>query len=195
MSPVHFWFFVHCRQRSPSRQPRPKTANELFRHPFFFIAKHSGPFALVVPECFFDEHASFDRLRDLGSTPYYIFPYFAKLLFKYTELPPAERRTQTFGMYYSSRETAWFVPAGSADEKLIKPHPVLRLHWRWEDVLEMMMRSPKEPSPKDLKSHPKWCKNPPPGYGQDPRIVAYLDCFGNVAYEWTRRRGRVEPTG
>lgn len=181
VSPVHFWFFVACHltAATPSRSPRPRTPNDLFRHPLFFVESYNGPFVLVVPEYFLNERAVFDGLQDPKSTAYYIFPYFARWLIKYTEIPIAQR-TETFGTYYLSHERIWYLLAGSKDvTHLIEPHRVLRRHWRWREVLEIVWSLDSEKPEKGPR--PRWWQKPPLEYRENEQIAAYLDSFGEMA--------------
>lgn len=157
----------------------------MFRHPIFFMDNYKGSPPLVVPEYFFNVGARFDGLRDPDTASYYIFPFFAQRLFEYVAMPRNERTT-SFTAYYTVRENAWFVPAGSDTRRLIKPHTTLRKYWRWEDVLEMLW-SRQEAE----QGCPRWCQLAPRGYHDNPKITAYLDCFGMVAEIWrTERQGR-----
>lgn len=186
VSPVHFWFFVSCYMVYPNRPLYPETPDTLFRHPLFFIKNHAEHHQLVVPEYFFDDNASFGGLTNLDSTSYYIFPFFGKKLFEYVVTQPKK----SFAAYYFSCEFPWFVPRGSdATSKFIKPHPTVRRHWRWEEVLEMLW-SQKE----SLEGRrPKWRQSPPDGYGNDLRINNYLNHFAKVAEAWVRRRRGSTP--
>lgn len=186
MSPVHFWFFLSCHPNPPLRvPPPPETPNDMFRHPIFFMGNYKGSPPLVVPEYFFSVDARFDGLRDPDTASYYIFPFFAQRLFEYVATPRNERTT-SFTAYYTVRENAWFVPAGSDTSRLIKPHKTLRKYWRWEDVLEMLWSRQGAG-----QKRPRWCQLAPRGYHDNPKINAYLDCFGTVAEIWrTERQGR-----
>lgn len=158
----------------------------MFRHPLFFIKDHTGALPLVVPEYFFNDGASFDGLTDPGTTSYYIFPYFAQKLFEYV-MGSHTRRDTSFAAYYASREVAWFAPVGVDMSQFIIPHPTLRRHWRWEDVLEIL-HSREGPG----KGRPRWCQSAPPGYHEIPQIKDYLDCFVGMAEAWVIEH-RVEP--
>lgn len=160
----------------------------MFRHPLFFVARYQGPIPLVVPEYFFNNDASFDGLAGPGTTSYYIFPYFAQKLFEYVAIPRSQRDA-SFTAYYVSRENAWFVPRDLVDaSRFINPHPTLRRHWRWEEVLEMLWS-------RKGSGHgrcPRWCSLATGGYHKKPQINAYLDRFAEVAEAWEIER-QAEP--
>ena len=170
---------------SPDRPLYPKTLDTLFRHPLFFIESHTDHHhPLVVPEYFFDCDASFEGLTDFCSTPYYIFPFFGKKLFEYVTTPHSQANP-AFATYYFSCELPWFIPMDSVcTSKFIGPHPTVRRHWRWEEVLEMLC------SQKELTGgpHPNWWRPAPPGYVNDARINAYLNHFAKMAKVWARRQ-------
>jgi len=180
ISSVHFWFFMHCCMNHPSRPLRPESTNNLFRHPLFFVANYGGPPPLVVPGYFLNNNANFDGLGDPSSALYYVFPNFAQVLFEYV----AEHRIRTqshigsFADWYAGRQTAWVVPPGSTEAGwLINPHPVLKRHWRWEEVLRMLWSWRKRGGGEQFRhGWPFSC-----GQGQNGQVEDYLECFARMA--------------
>lgn len=181
---MHFWYFNSCqRQNRPYRPISPTSTNDLFFHPLFLTSKHKGPLLWVVPEYFLGDCATFDGLTNPGSTPYYVFPYFSQRLFEYVTESAAGSFTGSFLTYYSTHEAAWFIPAGIDASGLIDPpHPLLKRHWRWEEVLTMLHKS-KHPG---KGPRPRVCRNPPHDYHRNPQIVAYFESFARMATAWVR---------
>ena len=173
-----------CRRRTPLRPLHPKTTDNLFRHPLFLVTEPAGPFSLVVPEYFFQDHTDFDGLGDLNSVSCYVFPYFGQRLIEYVKRPPAERYG-SFSSYYAARQNAWFAPSMV---HFTKPHSVLRRNWRWEEVLEMIWSWKRSGN----ACKPRGAQSAPPGYLENPQIAAYLDCFAEVAGSWVERW--IEPS-
>ena len=182
VSPLHFWFFVSCIYVGPPHRPiSPLLPDELFRHPLFLMPTYSGPPPLVVPEYFLKHNAVFDGLNDLGSTSYYLFPYFAQRLFEYVDEPATRPYPESFIDHYLGREVPWFIPAGTDVARLPfnAPHELLRLRWRWEEVLTDMYnwrQVGKGPQPYVCRLATK-CSD-------DRRIVAYFTCFARMAKIW-----------
>ncbi|KAF9648694.1 hypothetical protein BDM02DRAFT_3260876 [Thelephora ganbajun] len=188
VSPVHFWFFMSCRQKPPSRPLVPKTCDDLFRHPLLRIAGYTGPASFVVPEYFTRDDAEFDGLTDLKSTSYYIFPHFGQKLFEYAN---QETFLGSFTAFYITHEAAWFVTAGSDDiRRFIVPHPALKRHWRWAEVLQMLDSS----KDSGKGGRPPWCRLAPPRYHEAEQIARYLDIFGMMAKQWVEL-GQIRLSG
>jgi len=187
VSPVHFWFFMVC-LRTPIERPHFRTSTySLFRHPLFFVADYTGPLPLVVPEYFFRGDATFDGLGDPMAASYCIFPYFGQRLFEYAESSATQPSAGMFATFYTARETVWRVPAGSAVEGTFNnPHPVLKRHWRWEEVLEMLWASRMPGNGNGLR--PRRCQSAPSRYHEDGQVMAYLECFAQMARDWMERR-------
>ena len=181
MSPVHFWFFMTCQQPTLPRPISP-SPSELFRHPLFLTPRCRGPRApFIVPEYFFRDDAVFNGLENSETSGYYVFPSFAWWLFDYVSDPATRLGVGSFITYYSSREAARFIPAGTDVDRLIDPpHSLLKTNWRWEEVLAMLFESRKtvgvSPQPRTSRMAS--------GYSEDKRIIAYFERFAQMAWIW-----------
>lgn len=149
------------------------------------MPSYSGPTApFVVPEYFFRDNAAFDAPGDLKTCAYYLFPSFGKLLFDYVADPMTQLGVGSFITYYAARQDPWFIPAGTNVDGLIdRPHQILKVNWRWEEVLAMLH----EPQ-QDLVvvGRSRKSRSPPRGYAQHRHILAYFDSFARMAKIWIR---------
>jgi len=187
VSPIHFWFFVKCECSFPERPYFPTSTYQLFRHPLFFIADYREPPPLVVPEYFFRPGTIFDKIADATAASYCVFPYFGQRLFEYAELCATQPGIGTFTTFYAAREAIWFVPAGSTINGTFRDiHPMIRRHWRWEEVLEIFWgyRMPG----KGNVQRPRWCQPAPPHYHENGLVSEYLESFARMATVWMKRR-------
>lgn len=188
VSPVHFWFFMSCVKRNlPLRPISPNSPDDLFRHPLFLMSKYTAkdPFLLVVPEYFLRPGATFDGTWDPRAVSYYVFPYFAQRLFEYVVESATGSFTGPFIDYYIVRETAWLIPTGiDAAGFVDTPHPVLRRHWRWEEVLAMLYKSPRDPK---KGRRPRVCQDAPFEYKHNQQIRVYFESFARMAAVWKPR--------
>ena len=185
ISPVHFWFFTFCRRRAFTIQPTsPHPSNTFFPHPLYLIRYKDREPPLVVPQYFFEQDARFDRLDGQRTSPCFIFPCFARRLFEYARKSAgAEPVTESFIRYYSTREEAFFIQAGVDVDHIIEPpHQILKRHWRWEEVLEMLRGYQ---GPRGPKHRIYW--DAPRGYNQNRGMADYFDRFAEMAIDWWRR--------
>jgi len=167
---------------NPPRPISPNHPEELFNHPLFLIPRCRGPAVpFVVPEYFFRDDATFDGLKNLETSAYYMFPSFGRVLFDYLADPATPLGVGSFIGYYSAREAAWFIPVGTAVDRFVEsPHPILKRGWRWEEVMGMLFN----PQQTGVVRRPKISRNAPRGYNKDERIIAYFERFARMARIW-----------
>ena len=175
---------MSCRRHGvPLRPISPSRTDELFCHPLF-LTQYAGPTApLVVPEYFFSDDVAFDEWADVEDPAYYLFPSFGQVLFDYVSDPATQLGDRPFINYYLAHQVAWFIPAGADVKRLVEyPDSILKLCWRWEEVLAMLFN----PQRAERVRRPKIAQSPPQGYSQDERIVAYFERFARMAGIWKR---------
>ena len=178
ISPVHFWYFIHCGLEPPPRPHFTSSPDDFFRHPLFLISDRDYRASLVVPEYFFNPAATFDGFTDSRSTSYYIFPNLACKLFYGTS-----DQLLRFADYYLAFGSLWLVKGGQRGGKypFVWPDPVLKRHWRWREVLQMF-RGFKDAY---MTGKPGWCdRAPDPSDDVYERIKAYLNNFAMMVKAW-----------
>ena len=196
VSPVHFWFFVHCEYQDPIiRRPLvPASPDDMFRHPLYYINAFHHHSTLVVPEYSLEDSAVFGELTDRSSTAFYVLPNFAHHLFKYIETV-TDPQSPTFSKFYSELQpTYWVVEKGTENARNLTVAVNLyqqpfKFHWRWADVLERMLQDVE--TCKLRHRMPSWCSRVPDD--KTPGIAGYVDSFGRIAVEWSRTRSRPVP--
>jgi hypothetical protein len=160
----------------------PNSTDDLFRHPLFFINDLGKDRAtLVVPILFLKNSVNFHEFTDLASTSYYILPNLAQYLFAYAEEPT--NHVVPFSEYYYRHQKLWMIEERSENSfKLIRPHPDLRIYWRWMEVLWMLwdLRT----TPKRANRLPWFTLGPTLPCAEISEIAMYLDGFGEMAKEW-----------
>jgi hypothetical protein len=172
------------------------STEHFFPHPIYHL-KGRSPGTLIVPDYFFKAGATFDRFgdpdekkeeRDHGgeSTSYYAFPNFALLLFRYAKgrVEGGIKENMRLTQYLKREGQKCYVKLGIPDKGEIKPppHPLLKRHWRWNDVLWAlwMWRHKLERPPDRFTKEVDYCSN-------SEAIVDYIDSFGTLGEKWFRK--------
>lgn len=179
ISPAHFWFFAHCGKNPPPRPLRPSSLNDIFRHPIYLTADDKLHASLVVPEDFLTASARPDGSMNKTC---YILPNFAQRLFEYAK-EAAHLNVGPFSERYPPIKRLWLFKSEPKD-KLLNLHLILRRHWRWVEVLEMLWGLKES---RERSRCPPWCDIVNTNRltdGTERKICEYLDIFGDMAKEW-----------
>lgn len=193
ISPTHFWFYihVHCNPVELKRRKFPGRLEEFFCHPIY-VPNFPLSGSLVVPEYHFGADASFEGLQDVRTSSCYIFPNVGYWLFDYIKKGVYPKLL--FSQFFAANQRTWFAAANSEGVNRLprRHHAVLKLNWRWIEVLEVLWREGGECIAE--KGTPRgFIKTPVTDARKNEDISKYLDtlaCFGKYYYDSYRRGDR-----
>ena len=185
VSPVHFWFYCFTLNINLHRARTPDDPlNKFFWHPIISVCGLSRG-SWVLPDYFLQDGAEYDKWKGPKSVAYHIFPDFGHWLFKYVQ--QEDHKGGTFISFYSDQgQRPWKVLENSdlVSNSASTRGLTLRSSWRWEETLQMLWRSKKEPEAR--KSPPKGSAVVSIFWFNDRELESYFQNFARTAERWLR---------